>query len=157
MNKKTCFENAKWISVKNAVKNIGNIKIIEWIEYSSLENIELIAHGGFGSVYKAAWKDGPIVRDDDEQPWNVDVNLNEVLLDKEYTEAADIYGFGMIMPEVISGKPPFVDMDLALAICFGQRLQIPENTPELYAVLMKRCWDPVPTSSNGFGSAWGDC
>jgi serine/threonine protein kinase len=35
----------------------------------------------------------------------------EVLLGKEYTEAANIYGFGMIMSEVISGKPPFVDMD----------------------------------------------
>ncbi|GBB84834.1 hypothetical protein RclHR1_01140023 [Rhizophagus clarus] len=38
----------------------GSWKLIEWIEYSNLENIELIAHGGFGSVYKAIWKDGPI-------------------------------------------------------------------------------------------------
>ena len=35
-------------------------ELIEWIEYSNLENIELVAHGGFGSVYKAIWKDGPI-------------------------------------------------------------------------------------------------
>jgi hypothetical protein len=34
--------------------------LIEWIEYSNLEDIELVAHGGFGSVYKAIWKDGPI-------------------------------------------------------------------------------------------------
>ena len=34
--------------------------LIEWIEYTNLENIEFIAHGGFGSVYKAVWKDGPI-------------------------------------------------------------------------------------------------
>jgi serine/threonine protein kinase len=46
--------------------------LIEWIEYSNLENIELIAHGGFGSVYKAIWKDGPIVDDDDdEQAWDL--------------------------------------------------------------------------------------
>jgi hypothetical protein len=32
----------------------------EWIEYSNLENIEFIARGGFGSVYKAIWKDGPM-------------------------------------------------------------------------------------------------
>ena len=35
-------------------------KLIEWIEYTNLENIEFVAHGGFGSVYKAVWKDGPI-------------------------------------------------------------------------------------------------
>ena len=67
----------------------------------------------------------------------------EILLGREFTKAADIYGIGMLMSEVISGEPPFVDRDydenLALAICFGQRPQIPEYTPELYATLMKRC------------------
>ena len=35
-------------------------KLIEWIEYANLENIEFVTHGGFGSVYKAVWKYGPI-------------------------------------------------------------------------------------------------
>jgi serine/threonine protein kinase len=74
----------------------------------------------------------------------------EVLRGGEFTEAADIYGIGMLMSEVISGEPPFVDRDydenLALAICYGQRPQIPEYTPEPYATLMKRCWDPVPNN-----------
>ena len=35
-------------------------ELIEWIEYTNLENVEFVAHGGFGSVYKAVWKDGPI-------------------------------------------------------------------------------------------------
>jgi hypothetical protein len=29
-------------------------------EYTNLENVEFVAHGGFGSVYKAVWKDGPV-------------------------------------------------------------------------------------------------
>ncbi|CAB4474307.1 unnamed protein product [Rhizophagus irregularis] len=56
----------------------------------------------------------------------------EVLLGKEFTEAADIYGE--------------YDENLALAICYGQRPQIPEYTPEPYAKLMKHCWDPIPTN-----------
>ena len=35
-------------------------ELIEWIEYTDLENIEFVAHGGFSSVYKAVWKDGPV-------------------------------------------------------------------------------------------------
>ncbi|EXX66726.1 uncharacterized protein OCT59_006835 [Rhizophagus irregularis] len=311
---KTCnlvhFRNnfAHWTSgdlnldklIQNSQLNANSpIKLIEWIEYSNLENIELIAHGGFGSVYKAIWKDGPIMDLDfnkskwrrenkkevavkkfqnvtnvssaflNEVEFNLEMNdatygINtiqiygitrdqqngeyaivtefknggnlrqmikqnhsnltwkviieilmriceglcsvhdskhfhkdlhsgnilhsihpnnkiksviscfglcrpmdqsstdktpygvlpfvapEVLLGKEFTEAADIYGFGMIMSELISGEAPFVDREydenLTLAICYGQRPQIPEYTPEPYAVLMKRCWDLVPTN-----------
>jgi len=35
-------------------------KIIEWIEYDRFENIEYLAKGGFGTTYKATWKDGYI-------------------------------------------------------------------------------------------------
>ena len=41
-------------------------KFLEWIEYSNLENIEHVAEGGFGNVYKAIWKDGPITHKMDE-------------------------------------------------------------------------------------------
>ncbi|PKY29197.1 kinase-like protein [Rhizophagus irregularis] len=257
--------------IQNSQQNADrSYKLIEWIEYSNLENIELIAHGGFGNVYKAIWKDGPLINY--KQPWNFnkskwrrksnyivaikkfrntthassefldEININmkintissnviqiygvtrdlqngeyaivtefksdgnlreknyyhkdfhsgnilnsidkygispeisdfglcrpmeqssadktlcgvlpfvapEILLGREFTEAADIYGIGMVMSEVISGEPPFIDRDydehLALSICYGQRPQIPEYTPEPYAELMKRCWDPIPTN-----------
>ena len=35
-------------------------KILEWIEYDRFENIEYLARGGFGTTYKATWKDGCI-------------------------------------------------------------------------------------------------
>ena len=35
-------------------------EFLEWIEYDRFENIEYIAKGGFGKVYKAIWKDGYI-------------------------------------------------------------------------------------------------
>ncbi|RIA95212.1 kinase-like domain-containing protein [Glomus cerebriforme] len=74
----------------------------------------------------------------------------EVLRGGEFTKAADIYGFGMLMSEIISGEVPFIDRDydlhLAFDICEGKRPLIPEYTPEPYADLMKSCWDPDPTN-----------
>ena len=47
--------------IQNSQLNANDTwELIEWIEYTNLENIEFVAHGGFGSVYKAVWKDGPI-------------------------------------------------------------------------------------------------
>src|ERR1051325_5416809 len=74
----------------------------------------------------------------------------EILRGEEFTKAADIYGFGMLMSEVISGEVPFIDRDfdlhLALDVCDGVRPQIPEYAPEPYVTLMKHCWDPIPTN-----------
>ncbi|RGB40087.1 kinase-like domain-containing protein, partial [Rhizophagus diaphanus] len=73
----------------------------------------------------------------------------EVLRGKEFTEKSDVYGFGMVMSEIISGKAPFADKDdglyLTIDICKGERPLIPEYAPEPYAALMKLCWDPDPT------------
>ena len=47
--------------IQNSQLNANyELQLIEWIEYTDLENIEFVTHGGFGSVYKAVWKDGPI-------------------------------------------------------------------------------------------------
>jgi hypothetical protein len=46
-------------------------KLIEWIEYSNLINIEFVAHGGFGNVYRAIWKDGPICDGYEKPFWNI--------------------------------------------------------------------------------------
>ncbi len=47
--------------IQNSQLNANNeYQLIEWIKYTNLENVEFVAHGGFGSVYKAVWKDGPI-------------------------------------------------------------------------------------------------
>ena len=47
----------------------------------------------------------------------------EVLRGQNYTKASDIYSFGIIMYEVISGLPPYHDVshdnNLAIKICQG--------------------------------------
>jgi len=35
-------------------------EVLKWIEYDRFYNIEYLAKGGFGTTYKATWKDGPI-------------------------------------------------------------------------------------------------
>src|ERR1051325_7753336 len=39
-------------------------EVLEWIEYDRFKSIEYLAQGGFGTVSKAIWKDGPISRED---------------------------------------------------------------------------------------------
>ena len=35
--------------------------IMEWISYSQILDMEKIAEGGFGIIYKATWLDGPLI------------------------------------------------------------------------------------------------
>jgi serine/threonine protein kinase len=73
----------------------------------------------------------------------------EVLKGKPYTQASDIYSFGMMMYVVVTGRQPFDDCAhdeiLALSICNGNRPNINKKiAPKCYIDLMKRCWDLNP-------------
>ncbi|GBB92298.1 hypothetical protein RclHR1_00020001 [Rhizophagus clarus] len=73
----------------------------------------------------------------------------EVLKGKPYTQAADIFSFGMIMYFVATGKQPFIhcahDELLVLDICKGIRPKINEpEAPKHYINLMEKCWDSNP-------------
>src|SRR5436189_1395079 len=43
---------------KTQLKARNNEEVIEWVEYDKFENVEYLAKGGFGTTYKAIWKDG---------------------------------------------------------------------------------------------------
>ncbi|GES85121.1 kinase-like domain-containing protein [Rhizophagus clarus] len=72
----------------------------------------------------------------------------ELLRGKPFTQASDIYSFGIIMWELSSGFRPFPniphDLNLALKICDGIRPAIIEGTPECYKELMQKCWHNDP-------------
>ncbi|RHZ79199.1 hypothetical protein Glove_151g90 [Diversispora epigaea] len=65
--------------------------------------------------------------------------------DEEYTKAADVYSFGIIAYEIVTGFPPYSDIphdkDLAMKICNGLRPKIPFHTPKLITRMIMRCWD----------------
>src|SRR5581483_7187296 len=46
---------------KIQLKALDEGGVIEWIEYNRFENTEYLAKGGFGTTFKAIWKDGSIV------------------------------------------------------------------------------------------------
>jgi hypothetical protein len=55
-------------------------QILEWIEYDRFEKVEYLAKGGFGTIYKAIWKDGFIKKwDTENNQW-----IRSKCLDKDY-------------------------------------------------------------------------
>ena len=68
--------------------------------------------------------------------------------------AADVYAFGIMMWELISGKMAFTDMHYGEVVeriaLHGERPPIPDNTPEAYSLLMSSCWVDAPSARPGF-------
>ncbi len=87
--------------------------------------------------------------DDNENYGIIPYMAPEVFLGQKYTKASDIYSFGMMMWEVMTGRRPFWDRDhdtdLIIEICDGIRPPIGViNAPDGYIELMKECWNPDP-------------
>src|SRR5260363_266173 len=76
----------------------------------------------------------------------------EVLHNQRYTKASDIYSLGIIMWEILYGKPvPFElnsklqsKLQFQIRVCDGLRPHIYENTAKCYADLIKKCWNTEP-------------
>ncbi|RIA84988.1 kinase-like domain-containing protein [Glomus cerebriforme] len=72
----------------------------------------------------------------------------EIFQRQKYTKASDVYSFGMVMWEFMTGRRPFWDRDhdtdLIIEILDGLRPPIVTNAPEGYIELMKECWHSDP-------------
>ncbi|RGB30935.1 kinase-like domain-containing protein, partial [Rhizophagus diaphanus] len=72
----------------------------------------------------------------------------EIFQGREYTKASDIYSFGMIMWELMTGRRLFWnrnhDTELINVIFDGLRPPIVTNAPNGYIELMKECWHSDP-------------
>ncbi|CAI2173246.1 1363_t:CDS:2 [Funneliformis geosporum] len=83
----------------------------------------------------------------------------EALQGQKYTTASDIYSFGMIMWECMTGRRPFWDRahdtELIIDICDGLRPPTGDIVaPEGYIELMKECWDSDPNKRPATGNIY---
>ncbi|RIA88666.1 kinase-like domain-containing protein, partial [Glomus cerebriforme] len=66
----------------------------------------------------------------------------------DYDKKSDIYSLGVLMWELSSGKPPFIDekneKGLKIHLIDGHREEPIPNTPNEYLKLYKLCWDSEP-------------
>src|SRR2546423_14632256 len=82
----------------------------------------------------------------------------EVIAGKGYTCKSDIYSIAMLMWEISSGQPPFIDYAydyyLAMNIMNGIKPKISDGTPLEYKKLMKKCWDNDPLKRPNIDELW---
>jgi len=68
----------------------------------------------------------------------------EVFRGEQYTESADVYSFGMVLYEMVSGFEPHKDlqpMKYANMVAYeNHRPQLPPSCPEKWEKLVKACW-----------------
>ncbi|UZO26782.1 uncharacterized protein OCT59_018995 [Rhizophagus irregularis] len=116
--------------------------MLKWFPYNKFNNVEYLDKGGFGTIYKAIWKDknkAVVLKSLN----NMNENSNDFLNEWKYHQSLDSYRFiklyGFTKDPVTSDY--MVVMDYANK---GERPEIPENTPQCYVDLMKKCWDEDP-------------
>ncbi|MCL7049260.1 hypothetical protein MKW94_017160 [Papaver nudicaule] len=80
----------------------------------------------------------------------------EVLRDEPSNEKSDIYSFGVILWELVTLQPPWVNLNAAQVVAAvgfkNRRLEIPNNVNPQVAELIEACWAYEPWKRPSFAS-----
>ncbi|KAJ1495247.1 mitogen activated protein kinase, partial [Baffinella frigidus] len=73
----------------------------------------------------------------------------EIYKQDKYTEKVDMYSYGVVLSELVSGERPYQglnQMQIAFATVYqGQRPSLPDSLPKPVRALIKACWDSIPS------------
>ncbi|KAL3499258.1 hypothetical protein ACH5RR_038351 [Cinchona calisaya] len=113
-----------------------------------LNSIKSYARSSHSSVDPVIWY-APEVLAEQEQPGKKG--------NAKYSEKADVYSFGMLCFEILTGKVPFGDSHLqgdkmVRNIRAGGRPLFPYPAPKYLANITRKCWHPNPTLRPSFSS-----
>jgi serine/threonine protein kinase len=82
----------------------------------------------------------------------------EVIHKSEYSFKSDIYSVAILMWEVLTEQPPFLnhknDQELALNVVNGIRPKILPGTPSIFKKLIEECWDANPEKRPDIHTLW---
>jgi len=78
----------------------------------------------------------------------------EFLKNLKYDEKVDVYSYGILLWEIISGHSPFEGLAPAQVLCLvvieGNRPEIPEGIPTNFKELLTMCWNKNPEKRPSF-------
>ncbi|RHZ81784.1 hypothetical protein Glove_117g439 [Diversispora epigaea] len=91
----------------------------------------------------------PVTENDPENIYGVIPYMApETLSRGEYTQASDIYSFGMVMLEVLTSYPPYYNIphneNLVMDLCEGLKPEIKCEIPQFLKEIMEKCWNFEP-------------
>ena len=89
-----------------------------------------------------------------------EVFSKEIISEKKFPRRADVWSFGIMFNEVLSGKPPFEQTDGQKISDFqgrirrGWRPALPENCPDYLKFCITSCWELRPQNRPNFSDLW---
>uniref|UniRef100_A0A6B2KZC6 Protein kinase domain-containing protein n=1 Tax=Arcella intermedia TaxID=1963864 RepID=A0A6B2KZC6_9EUKA len=85
----------------------------------------------------------------------------EILREESSGAPSDVYPFGIMMWELVSGEHPFMQFnfssEIEKAVKTGVRPTIPSNTPEVYSKLIGDCWNNLPQNRPTYDNLLNNC